>query len=55
MRITVTNLQHVTHINLTQWVSFNKTIMKDLIVCKSLARLGVHMKLNASRGIDASL
>jgi hypothetical protein len=37
-RITVTNLQHATHINYTEWVSFKKTIMNDLNICKILAR-----------------
>jgi hypothetical protein len=55
MWITVTDLQHATHINYTKRVSFKKTIMNDLSVCKFLAQWGLHVNLNESRVIDAFL
>jgi hypothetical protein len=55
MQITVTNSQHATNINQTQSVSFKKTGMNDLSICKILARQGLHMNFNDICGTDVFL
>jgi hypothetical protein len=50
MRITVTNLQHATHINYTEWLPFKKILINVVSICIVLKRW---TNLNDSCGIDA--
>jgi hypothetical protein len=41
--------------NYTEWVSFKKTVMNDLTICKTLSWWGLHMNANETCDIDAFL